>query len=93
MKIPEKEKNKKEFGLVVSQQTLIRNQGLVVSQLSSQKRGKFRKRGETRNVVLHINIFWGKKVGKEGEKNGNSEKENNKKEFGLVVSQADPYSE
>ena len=40
---PKKKKNEKELGLVVSQQTVIRNQGLVVSQLSLLERGDKRK--------------------------------------------------
>ena len=43
-KNPKKKKNEKEVGLVVSQQTVIRNQGLVVSQLSLLERDKKRRK-------------------------------------------------
>ena len=53
--IRKRKKNKKELGLVVSQQTVIRNQGLVVSQLSllerGKRRGKFRKRKKNKKEL------------------------------------------
>ena len=62
-KNPKKKKHEKELGLVVSQQTVIRNQGLVVSQLSLLERGK---KG-------------GKKVDKRGKKGEDSEEEKKRK--------------
>ena len=90
---PKKEKHEKELGLVVSQQTVIRNPAELSLLDRTKKRGnseneKKRKRIWPRRVPTDRDSESGRTQSPlQGKKRGNSEKENNGKELGLVESQ------